>query len=59
MSEALQLPAQISVIHFKASIGQKDEDSKHSNLADRAAISAASSDFNTRTNVGQRQQERK
>ena len=45
MSEALQLPAQISVIHFKASIGQKDEDSKHSNLADRAAIAAASSDL--------------
>ena len=51
--------AQISVIHCKASIGQKDEASEHSNLANRAAIAAASSGFNTRINFWQRQQEQK
>ena len=59
LSEALQLPAQISAIHCKASIGQKGEASKHSNLANRTAIAAASSDFNTRINFWQRQQEQK
>lgn len=36
-SKALQLPTQISAMHCRAHIGQKDEVSKGSNFPDRTA----------------------
>ena len=59
LSEVLQLPAQISVSHCRAHTEHKDEVSKHSNLADRAAVAAGSSTFNTRINFWQRPQKQK
>lgn len=58
LSEVLQLPAQISVSHCRAHTEQKDEVSKHNNLADRAAMASGSSTFK-RINFWQRPQKQK
>lgn len=59
LSEVLQLPAQISVSHCRAHTEQRDEVSKHNNLADRAAMASGSSTFDTRINFWQRPQKQK